>query len=160
MRATTRPSRCGAGEPGGRPPARSCRAATVAQGDRPLGRPRRPPGHDAPPGARVLHYGEGMSSRQQEKERRRQERLEAERAATRSASRRRRLLLIGGAALVAGVGAGIAGGGLAGGGGGSADTSNLAADAKAAGCTYNSYKAEGRNHTSSKVRYKTNPPTS
>ena len=50
---------------------------------------------------------------------------------------------------------------LAGGGkGGTADTGNLAANATAAGCTYKAYKSEGRDHTSNKVRYKTNPPTS
>ena len=49
---------------------------------------------------------------------------------------------------------------LAGGGSSSADTSNLAADATAAGCTFKTFKSEGRNHTTGKVTYKTNPPTS
>ena len=31
---------------------------------------------------------------------------------------------------------------------------------KAAGCTYKAYKSEGRTHTSKRVTYKTNPPTS
>jgi hypothetical protein len=101
-----------------------------------------------------------MSSRQQEKERRREERQAAEQAAARSASRKRRLQIIGGAVLAVAVIAVIAVVALAGGGDDSADTSSLAADAKAAGCTLNSYKSEGRNHTSGKVTYKTNPPTS
>jgi len=101
-----------------------------------------------------------MASRQEEKERRRRERVEAEQAAQRSASRKRMLTIGGGAVLVLAVIAAIAVVALAGGDGKSADTSNLAADAKAAGCTFNSYKSEGRNHTTGKVTYKTNPPTS
>src|SRR3954447_22357844 len=101
-----------------------------------------------------------MASRQEEKERRRRERLEAEQAAARSASRKRTLQIAGGAALaliVIGVIAIVA---LAGGGDDKADTSNLAKDATAAGCTFKSYPSEGRNHTTGKVKYKTNPPTS
>src|SRR3954453_1703997 len=103
-----------------------------------------------------------MASRQEEKERRRRERLEAEQAAARSASRKRTLQIAGGAALaliVIGVIAIVA---LAGGGSGSdkVDTSNLAKDATAAACTFKSYPSEGRNHTTGKVKYKTNPPTS
>src|SRR3954462_12954050 len=102
-----------------------------------------------------------MASRQEEKERRRRERLEAEQAAARSASRKRTLQIAGGAALaliVIGVIAIVA---LAGGGGNDkVDTSNLAKDATAAGCTVKSYPSEGRNHTTGKVKYKTNPPTS
>jgi hypothetical protein len=101
-----------------------------------------------------------MSSRQQEKERRRQERLEAEQAAARAASRKRTLQIGGGAVLLVAVIAVIAVVALAGGGGGKADTSNLATDAKAAGCTFSSFKSEGRDHTTGKVKYKTNPPTS
>jgi hypothetical protein len=101
-----------------------------------------------------------MASRQEEKERRRRERLEAEQAAQRSASRKRTLTIGGGAVLVLAVIAVIAVVALAGGDSKTADTSNLAADAKAAGCTFNSYKSEGRNHTTGKVKYKTNPPTS
>jgi type II secretory pathway pseudopilin PulG len=101
-----------------------------------------------------------MASRQEEKERRRLERLEAEQAAQRSASRKRMLTIGGGAVLVLAVIAAIAVVALAGGGSKTANTSNLAADAKAAGCTFNSYKSEGRNHTTGKVKYKTNPPTS
>jgi hypothetical protein len=101
-----------------------------------------------------------MSSRQQEKERRRQERLEAEQAAARTASRKRRLQIGGGAVLLVAVIAVVAVVALAGGGSDKPDTSNLAADAKAASCTFSSFKSEGRNHTTGKVRYKTNPPTS
>jgi hypothetical protein len=101
-----------------------------------------------------------MASRQEEKERRRRERVEAEQAAQRSASRKRMLTIGGGAVLVVAVIAAIAVVALAGGDSKSADTSNLAADAKAAGCTFNSYKSEGREHTTGKVNYKTNPPTS
>jgi Protein of unknown function (DUF3105) len=101
-----------------------------------------------------------MASRQEEKERRRQERLAAEQAAQRSASRKRMLTMGGGAVLVIAVIAIIAVVALAGGDDKSADTSNLAADATAAGCTYKSYPSEGREHTTGKVKYKTNPPTS
>ncbi len=101
-----------------------------------------------------------MASRQEEKERRRRERLEAEQAAQRSASRKRVLAIGGGAVLVIAVIGAIAVIALAGGGDKTANTSNLAADAKAAGCTFNSYKSEGREHTTGKVQYKTNPPTS
>jgi hypothetical protein len=102
-----------------------------------------------------------MSSRQQEKERRREEREAAEAAATRSESRKRKLQIGGGAVLVAAVIAVIAVVALAGGDkGGSADTGDLAANATAAGCTYKAYRSEGRDHTSDKVKYKTNPPTS
>jgi len=101
-----------------------------------------------------------MASRQEEKERRRRERLEAEQAAQRSTSRKRMLTIGGGAVLVIAVIAAIAVVALAGGDNKSANTSNLAADAKAAGCTFNTFKSEGRNHTTSKVTYKTNPPTS
>jgi hypothetical protein len=101
-----------------------------------------------------------MASRQEEKERRRQERLAAEQAAQRSASRKRMLTIGGGAILVLAVVAVIAVVALAGGDDDSADTSNLAAAATAAGCTYKSYPSEGREHTTGKVTYKTNPPTS
>jgi hypothetical protein len=102
-----------------------------------------------------------MSSRQQEKERRRQEREAAEAAAVRSASRRRKLQIGGGALLVAAVIAVIAVVALAGGGkSDTVSTGALASNATAAGCTYKSFKSEGRDHTSAKVKYKTNPPTS
>src|SRR3954464_5820356 len=101
-----------------------------------------------------------MASRQEEKERRRRERVEAEQAAQRAASRKRMLRIGGGAVLGIAVIAAIAVVALAGGGSDKADTSNPTADAKAAGCTFASFKSEGRNHTTGKVKYKTNPPTS
>jgi hypothetical protein len=101
-----------------------------------------------------------MASRQEEKERRRRERLEAEQAAAKSASRKRTLQIGGAVVLVGAVIAVIAVVALAGGGSDSPDTSNLAADATAAGCTFKSFKSEGRDHTTGKVTYKTNPPTS
>jgi hypothetical protein len=102
-----------------------------------------------------------MASRQEEKERRRKERLAAEQAAQKSASRKRMLTIGGAAVLVLAVIAIVAVLALAGGNdSSSADTSNLAANATAAGCQFNSYPSEGRNHTTGKVKYKTNPPTS
>jgi hypothetical protein len=102
-----------------------------------------------------------MASRQEEKEKRRRERVAAEQAAQKSASRKRTLTIAGGAVLVIAVIAAIAVVALAGGDDKSTvNTSNLAANAKAAGCTFNSYPSEGRNHTTGKVKYKTNPPTS
>src|SRR4051794_3109432 len=41
-----------------------------------------------------------------------------------------------------------------------ANKAGLAAAAKAAGCTNKTYGAEGRTHTTDKVKYLTNPPTS
>ena len=102
-----------------------------------------------------------MSSRTKEKERRRQERIEAEQAATRSASRKRTLRIAGGVVGALAVIAIIVVVATAGGGGSqSADPGSLAADAKAAGCTFKSSPSQGRQHTSGKVKYKTNPPTS
>jgi hypothetical protein len=101
-----------------------------------------------------------MASRQEEKERRRRERLAAEQAAQKAASRKRKVQIGGGAVLLAAVIAVIAVVALAGGDDESAKPSTLAADATAAGCTFNSYRSEGRNHTTGKVKYKTNPPTS
>lgn len=103
-----------------------------------------------------------MSSRQQEKERRRLEREKAEAAAARSTTNKRRLQIVGGTVLAIAVIAVIAVVALAGGGSSSngGDPKKLAADATAAGCTFSSYKAEGRDHTTGKVTYKTNPPTS
>jgi hypothetical protein len=121
----------------------------------------RPVPRDGAPSRRRRLDFQPMASRQEEKERRRRERQEAEEAAARAASRKRTLQIAGGAALAVIVIAVIAIVALSGGGGGDkVDTSNLAKDATAAGCTFKSYPSEGRNHTTSKVRYKTNPPTS
>jgi hypothetical protein len=105
-----------------------------------------------------------MSKRADEKERRRQERLAAEEAARKAAARKRTLQIGGGVVLVLAVIAVVAIVALAGGGSdskdSSADASKVAADAKAAGCTFGQFKSEGRTHTAGKVTYKTNPPTS
>jgi uncharacterized protein DUF3105 len=104
-----------------------------------------------------------MAKRAEEKERRRQERLAAEEK-ERQAAGRRRTLQIGGGVLVGVVVIGVvvalalAGGG--GSGGDSANASSVIADAKAAGCTFRTFPSQGRTHTTGKVNYKTNPPTS
>jgi hypothetical protein len=102
-----------------------------------------------------------MSHRAEEKERRRRERLEREEAARRAAARRRTLQV--GAGVVVGLVVIAAAALLALGSGGkddAVDVTKLTADAKAAGCTFKQWPQEGRTHTSSKVNYKTNPPTS
>jgi hypothetical protein len=118
-----------------------------------------------------------MSSRQEEKAARRAEREEAERKAQASSARTRRLQMVGGGVLIVAVIAVVIV--LVTGGGGSdsgpsaktsgasipapgpnAKADKLAVAAKAAGCTVKTYPSEGRNHTTAKVTYKTNPPTS
>jgi hypothetical protein len=119
-----------------------------------------------------------MSSRQEEKERRRQERL-AKEAEAATAERRRRIigLASGGVLAVAIVVAIVVA--VAGGGGGSdksgdqpktkpkstvpipaAATTNLDAAAKAAGCSLRTFipGPNDRNHVTTKVNYKQNPP--
>src|SRR5919202_2762586 len=119
-----------------------------------------------------------MASRKEQKEKLRQERLERERAAAAAAARRRRMGYFAAGGLVAAVVIpivviAVAGGG---GGGGSASASDwpsgsipkqkitdLQAAVKAAGCTFQSPKIEGRGHTTSPnvhVNYKSEPPTS
>ena len=103
-----------------------------------------------------------MSSRAEEKERRRQERLAREQEAQRAAARKRTLQIGAGVILglivIAVVAVVVRAGG--GGKGDSVDATKLTADAKAAGCTFQSFKSEGRTHTAGTVNYKTNPPTS
>jgi Protein of unknown function (DUF3105) len=102
-----------------------------------------------------------MAHRAEEKERRRRERLEAEENARRAAARKRMLQIGGGvigALVVIAIIVVVAAGGD--GGDDTVDATKLAADAKAAGCTFASHPLEGRTHTASKVTYKTNPPTS
>jgi hypothetical protein len=103
-----------------------------------------------------------MAHRAEEKERRRRERIEREEAARRAAARKRTLQLgagvVGGLVIIAVIVVLVAGGG--GGGDDKVDPNKLTADAKAAGCTFTSFKSEGRTHTAGKVTYKTNPPTS
>jgi hypothetical protein len=104
-----------------------------------------------------------MAHRAEEKERRRQERIAQEEAARKAAARKRTLQIGGGAVLGIAVVAVVAIVALAGGddkGDSTANVTKLAATAKAAGCTFSQFKSEGRNHTASKVTYKTNPPTS
>jgi uncharacterized protein DUF3105 len=118
-----------------------------------------------------------MSSRQQEKEQRRQERLAREQADAAKSRRQRRLQLVGGGLLAAaGVVAIIIVAGNSGGGakkstdpssnahGGASipkkQLTDLAAAAKAAKCAVHTYKIEGQTHVETKVKYKTNPPTS
>jgi hypothetical protein len=103
-----------------------------------------------------------MSSRAEEKERRREERVARKQEAKRAASRKRTLQIGGGVVLGIAVIAVLAIVVFAGGGSkdSSVDTTKLAADAKAAGCTFQSFPSEGRTHTASTVNYKTNPPTS
>jgi Protein of unknown function (DUF3105) len=103
-----------------------------------------------------------MAHRAEEKERRRRERLAAEEAARRTAARKRVLLIGGGVAAGLAIIAAVVVVATAGGGGGGdgPSTSAVAADAKAAGCSFREFKSEGREHTARKVTYKTNPPTS
>jgi hypothetical protein len=118
-----------------------------------------------------------MSSRQQEKEKRRQERVAREQAEATRAKRQRRLQLLGGGVLAAAAVAAIvlvAAGG-SGGDDNAAKPSNektpgvalpktkltdLTAAAKAAQCAVHTYPIEGQSHVETKVKYKTNPPTS
>lgn len=117
-----------------------------------------------------------MASRAEEKERRRRERRAREAEETRATerSRRLRLALIGAVVAAAGVALVVAlvagGGGSSGskgasGGGGAAvparKVTDLAAAARAAGCTVRSYPQADRfrGHTTAKVHYRTNPPT-
>jgi Protein of unknown function (DUF3105) len=120
-----------------------------------------------------------VSSRQQEKEARRRERQEKERIAAAETARRRRMQTVGGGLIAAAAVVGVAVALVSGGGGGSSSTkgtasktaahgsaipapkiADLAAAAKAAGCTVRSYPNFGQTHTTGKVHYKTNPPTS
>jgi hypothetical protein len=112
-----------------------------------------------------------MSSRQEEKERRRKERLAAEEAAAAGAARKRRMgYLVGGVLAGAAVAAVVIAVAAGGGGGGKSPSKPSASQTKldtaakqaaaAAGCTVDTFPNEGRQHTESKVVYKTNPPTS
>ena len=123
-----------------------------------------------------------MSSRQEEKERRRKERQEREQAEAKRAARRKRMTLAFGGLLGVALIAGIVVVVLVLGGGGSSSskpkqasdaaanvklpaqaTSDMAAAAKAAGCTLSNPAYEGASHEDKKFKpsdYKTNPPTS
>ena len=112
-----------------------------------------------------------MAHRQEEKARLRAEREAAEQAAAKNAARRKRLGIILGAVLVAAVAVVVALAAFAGGDDGTnqsqGDTNippqridNLAEAARAAGCKVEQQPDRGSSHTSEKVTYETNPPTS
>jgi hypothetical protein len=123
-----------------------------------------------------------VASRQEEKERRRKERLEREQAEAKRAARRKRMTLafggLLGVALVAGIvvvvlvlgGSDDSSGGPKNAKNAASNvklppqkTSDMAAAAKAAGCTLSNPAYEGANHEDKQFKpsdYKTNPPTS
>jgi hypothetical protein len=117
-----------------------------------------------------------MASRQEEKEKRRQERmaLEQQDAAARARTRRLQAALVAVLVIGAVVGGVIAltGGGSKSTGKGPKDTANSGAKlpapqqkdltkaAAAAGCVMLNPPIEGRSHVTTKVKYKSNPPTS
>lgn len=117
-----------------------------------------------------------MSSRAEEKAARRAEREAAEAEAARAQARKGRIqlaldgLVAVGAIAIAAVVLGTSGGGNGGSSGKTTDPAkvaippqkdnNLQTAAKTAGCTLKTYPSEGREHTTAKVNYKTNPPTS
>ena len=113
-----------------------------------------------------------MASRQEEKERRKQERLEREKAEAAAAQRKRLLQIGAGVAIAAAIVVGI----IVVTSGGKDDKPNpnptaavpipdrkitdLEDAAKAANCQLTNPPIEGSNHVTTKVKYKTNPPTS
>jgi len=99
-----------------------------------------------------------MASRQEEKQRRREERLARERAAAAAAKRRKMLQIAAGVVVVAAVAVGVAV--AAGGGKDKQAKADPAPAAKAAGCVLERPQVEGADHVTTKVDYKTNPPTS
>jgi hypothetical protein len=118
-----------------------------------------------------------MASRKDQKEKLRQQRIEREQRESASAAKRRRMGYVVAGALVAAVVialAAIALGSSGGSGGGGSSSSgswpsgsipkrkvtDLDTAAKAAGCTLESPKSEGRGHTTKKQNYKSQPPTS
>lgn len=119
-----------------------------------------------------------MASRQEEKERRRAEREAAETAERSAKARTRRLQLALGTLLAVAVVVGVviaatSGGGSSDDGGDgpassatetvpipAASNRNLASSAKEAGCVLRSPAIEGSTHVTTKVTYRTNPPTS
>lgn len=116
-----------------------------------------------------------MASRQEEKERRKRERIERERAEAAAAQRKRLIQIVAGVVVAAAVTVGVV---MAATGGGKDDTSgpdrsptpkvaipdrkvtDLEDAAKAASCVLTHPPIEGANHVTTKVKYKTNPPTS
>jgi hypothetical protein len=109
-----------------------------------------------------------VAGRRDEKERLRREREEAERAAAAGDARRRRLAIALGGVLVTAV-AVVAALAIAAGGDGEAPpppngTTDVAAAARAAGCTFREFPDEGNRHlrgpNATFDGYRTNPPTS
>ena len=116
-----------------------------------------------------------MASRQEEKERRKQERIEREQAEAAAAQRKRLIQVVAGVAVAAAIVVGVV---VATMGGGKDDASgpsqspepkvaiparkvtDLEDAAKAAKCVLTNPPIEGSNHVTTKVKYKTNPPTS
>jgi hypothetical protein len=114
-----------------------------------------------------------VSSRKEQKEKLRRERLEREQAEAAAAARRRRMGYVVAGVLVIAVVIALGVVVLSTGGSSSGSTgswpsgsvpkqkiTDLDAAAKAAGCTVQSPKIEGRGHTTKTVVYKTQPPTS
>jgi hypothetical protein len=117
-----------------------------------------------------------MASREEEKRKRREERQAAEAQVRKAADRQRRLQFLLGAVLVIGAVVGIVvavSGGGSGGGGNNPDVTasgggkippagekDLTKAAAAAGCVVLNPAIEGRSHVTTKVNYKTNPPSS
>jgi hypothetical protein len=115
-----------------------------------------------------------MSSRQEEKERRKRERIERERAEAAAAQRKRLVQIVGGVVVAVAVVVGIVIASSAGGkdkvGPGTPPANalpipaqkitDLEDAAKAASCVLTNPPEEGRTHVTTKVQYKTNPPTS
>jgi len=106
-----------------------------------------------------------VASRKEEKEQRKRERLARERELEAAAKRSRRLRAVGGGVLAVAALAAIAiavaaGGGSSGRGSTQKPSAQLVASARAAGCELRSYPNFGQEHTTAKVTYKSNPPTS
>jgi hypothetical protein len=117
-----------------------------------------------------------MASREEEKRKRREERMAAEQQAASAQSRRKRIQAALAALLVIGVVVGVvlavAGGGDDDGGKGPdgktgptakippPEQKDLTKAAEAAGCARVNPPLEGQGHTTSKVKYQSNPPTS
>jgi len=116
-----------------------------------------------------------MASRQEEKERRKQERIEREQAEAAAAQRKRLIQVAAGVAVAAVIAIGVVVSTMAGGKDDTPGTgqsskpkvaiparkiADLEAAAKAAKCVLTNPPIEGSDHVTTKVKYKTNPPTS
>jgi len=116
-----------------------------------------------------------MASRQEEKERRKQERIERERAEAAAAQRKRLIQIVAGVVVAAAVTVGVVMAATGGDGDDKAGPNTSPAPkvaitdrkitdledaAKAASCVLTHPPIEGATHVTTKVEYKTNPPTS